>query len=122
MPSVEGFVNENTNARTDNHAPDAITFYWRPGCGFCMGLERGLASLGLPLDKRNIWDDPDASATVRSIANGNETVPTVVIGDVQMVNPSVERVLLAVRDQAPHLEPDEPPTQGGRAFSRILGR
>lgn len=102
--------------------PDAITFYWRPGCGFCMGLERGLSRLGLPLDKRNIWDDPDAAATVRSIANGNETVPTLVIGEAQLVNPSVDKVLAAVRDQAPHLEPDEPPSEGGRVLSRILGR
>lgn len=101
---------------------DAITFYWRPGCGFCMGLERGLGSLGLPLHKQNIWDDPDAAATVRSIANGNETVPTLVIGDAKLVNPSVDKVLAAVRDQAPHLEPDDPPTEGGRLLGRILGR
>jgi mycoredoxin len=87
-----------------NETPDAITFYWRPGCGFCMGLERGLSRIGVPLDKRNIWEDPDAAATVRSIANGNETVPTVVVGDTKMVNPSVAAVLDAVRDQVPHLE------------------
>lgn len=75
---------------------DPITFYWRPGCGFCMMLDRKLSKLGVPMDKRNIWDDPDAAATVRSIANGNETVPTVVVGDVQMVNPSANQVLAAM--------------------------
>lgn len=84
---------------------DAITFYWRPGCGFCIGLERGLSRIGVPLDKRNIWDDAEAAATVRGIANGSETVPTVVVGDARLVNPSVDQVLVAVRDQAPHLEP-----------------
>lgn len=85
--------------------PDAITFYWRPGCGFCMGLERRLDGLGVPLDKRNIWEDADAAAVVRSVANGNETVPTVVVGDLAMVNPSVDRVLEAIRAEAPHLAP-----------------
>lgn len=84
---------------------EAITFYWRPGCGFCMGLERRLGRLGVPLDKRNIWDDPEAAAVVRSIANGNETVPTVVVGEIAMVNPNVDRVLEAIRTEAPHLEP-----------------
>jgi glutaredoxin len=85
--------------------PQAITFYWRPGCGFCMGLERRLDRLGVPLDKHNIWDEPESAAVVRSIAKGNETVPTVVIGEIAMVNPSVDRVLEAIRAEAPHLAP-----------------
>lgn len=75
---------------------DAITFYWRPGCGFCMMLDRKLSELGIPMDKRNIWDDPEAAATVRTLANGNETVPTVVIGDKYMVNPSAKQVVKAL--------------------------
>lgn len=90
-----------------DQTPQAITFYWRPGCGFCMGLERRLDGLGLPLDKRNIWEDPSAAAVVRSIANGNETVPTVVVGEAAMVNPSAQAVLAAVRTEAPHLEPGD---------------
>ena len=93
--------------------PDAITFYWRPGCGFCMGLERRLQGMGVPLDKRNIWEDPEAAATVRSIANGNETVPTVVIGGARMVNPSADAVLAAIRQEAPHLEPEDASSAGG---------
>jgi mycoredoxin len=102
--------------------PDAITFYWRPGCGFCMGLERRLERLGVPLDKRNIWDDPEAASTVRSIANGNETVPTVVVGEARMVNPSVDHVLAAIRQEAPHLEPDEVPAAEGGTLRRFLSR
>lgn len=75
---------------------DAVTFYWRPGCGFCMLLDRKLSKLGIAMDKRNIWDDPDAAATVRAIAGGNETVPTVVVGDVAMVNPRASQVVEAL--------------------------
>ena len=106
---------------TTGPTPDAITFYWRPGCGFCMMLDRRLSKLGIPMDKRNIWDDPEASATVRSLANGNETVPTVVVGDVAMVNPSAAAVLDVVRAEAPHLEPDDQTPQGG-LLDRVLGR
>ncbi len=41
----------------------------------------------------NIWDDPDAAAFVRSVANGNETVPTVTVGSTSLVNPPVGRIL-----------------------------
>lgn len=84
-------------------SPRTITFYWRPGCGFCMRLERGLQALGLPFDRRNIWEDAEAAAAVRSIANGNETVPTVVVGDAGMVNPSLDDVLTVVAAEAPEL-------------------
>ncbi len=85
-----------------------------------MGLERGLRRLGVPIDKRNIWEDPDAAAVVRSVARGHETVPTVVVGDVAMVNPRVNDVLAAIRTEAPHLEPAETPNASG-VLDRIFG-
>ncbi|MDE0803721.1 MAG: NrdH-redoxin [Acidimicrobiales bacterium] len=106
---------------TPTQTPDAITFYWRPGCGFCMMLDRKLTKLGIPMDKRNIWDDPEHAATVRTHADGTETVPTVVIGDVAMVNPPAAAVLAAIRTEAPHLEPDEPSAESG-LLDRVLGR
>ena len=105
--------------------PEAITFYWRPGCPFCMSLERSLDKLGLPLDKQNIWESPANAAAVRRIANGNETVPTVVIGDAELVNPSTGQVLQALSNQAPHLMPEgvEVPEAGrpGRLINKLLG-
>ncbi len=91
-----------------SETPDAVTFYWRPGCGFCMGLERGLGRAGIPLDKRNIWEDAEAAAVVRSVARGNETVPTVVVGEVALVNPSVAQVFAALESEAAHLLPADP--------------
>ena len=74
-----------------------VDFYWRPGCGFCMLLSRRLKKAGVPMAKYNIWDEPKAAAFVRSVANGNETVPTVVIGDQAMVNPSAKQVINALQ-------------------------
>ena len=103
----------------------SVTLYWRPGCGFCMALERGLSSHDLPINRHNIWDDPDAAAFVRANANGNETVPTVDVGGTVMVNPTARDVLVAMMSETPHLLPDdfEPPEEGrvGRFVNRILG-
>lgn len=105
--------------------PDAIVFYWRPGCGFCMGLDRQLTELGVALDKRNIWDDPEHAAVVRSITGGNETVPTVVVGDARLVNPTAGEVLLEMQTHTPHLVPDgadaPEPGRAARAIGRLLG-
>jgi glutaredoxin len=45
----------------------------------------------------NIWEDPEAAAFVRSVADGNETVPTVVIDGHPMVNPAPSQVVAALR-------------------------
>lgn len=90
-----------------------------------MGLERKLNDLDVPLNKKNIWDSKKAAATVRSIADGNETVPTVVIGKAKMVNPSANQVLQAIEANAPELMPEgvEAPAQGKvvKALNKLLG-
>ncbi|CAN5634294.1 hypothetical protein BH10ACT2_BH10ACT2_24720 [soil metagenome] len=82
-----------TNQQTAQPTADSITVYSRPGCPFCFLLRGGLRRAGLPFREVNIWEDPSAAAFVRSVANGNETVPTVSIGKVNLVNPSARRVL-----------------------------
>jgi glutaredoxin len=82
---------------------EAVDVYWRPGCGFCSRLLRTLDRSGLPLRLHNIWEDPDAAAVVRAAARGNETVPTVGVGDAYLVNPDMNAVLDLVRRSAPGL-------------------
>ncbi len=84
-------------------SPDRIDLYWRPGCGFCAMLRRGLDKAGIERTEHNIWDDPASAAIVRQHANGNETVPTVVVGDVGFVNPSAKDLVSYLSEQAPHL-------------------
>jgi mycoredoxin len=74
-----------------------VTVYWRPGCPYCSRLRRDLHTIGLPTTEVNIWENSSAAAAVRSAANGNETVPTVVIGATTLVNPSARAVVEAVR-------------------------
>jgi glutaredoxin len=109
----------------NGQAPQQIDLYWRPGCGFCSSLRRGLDKLGIERVEHNIWDDPSLAAVVRGHANGNETVPTVVVGSHALVNPSARDLAALLAEQAPHLLPDgfEPPQPGrvGGMIQRVLG-
>lgn len=74
----------------ETHAP--ITVYSRPGCPFCFMLRRGLHSRKLRYTEIDIWQDPDAAAQVRAVADGNETVPTVHVAGEWLVNPKASEV------------------------------
>jgi len=82
---------------------DAVEFYWRPGCPFCIALRTQLRRSRLPVREVNIWEDPDAAARVRAVAGGNETVPTVFVGEHALVNPSIKQLTDLVRQAAPQL-------------------
>jgi mycoredoxin len=115
---------ETDPSAADSGAPP-VQLYWRPGCGFCSSLTRSLDRIGLEYDRHNIWDDEDAAVFVREVANGNETVPTVRVGDVALVNPTAHEVMAEVATRAPARMPVdyEPPEPGalGRALRRMLG-
>jgi mycoredoxin len=64
---------------------------------FCLRLRLVLRWHHLPVHQVNIWKDPDAAALVRSVADGNETVPTVVIDGHPIVNPAPSQVVAALR-------------------------
>lgn len=81
----------------------SIEVYWRPGCGACRAMRVTLAEAGVPAEWHNIWEDRDASALVRSVASGNETVPTLLIDGRAHVAPSPRRTLEEISRAAPHL-------------------
>ena len=102
-----------------------VDLYWRPGCGFCSMLQRKLDKLGIERFEHNIWDDPADAAIVRQHANGNETVPTVVIGDRGFVNPSAGELVAHLAANHPELLPEgfEPPEPriAGRLVGKVFG-
>jgi mycoredoxin len=84
-----------------------VHFFWRPGCPFCAVLRHRLERLGITVNPINIWEDADAASFVRSVAGGNETVPTVAIGDSALVNPpprAVQALLAEVTSGLPAAE------------------
>lgn len=96
--------------RTDEGGTGAeLIVYTRPGCPFCTSLRAGLRRQDLEFREIDIWQEQSAAAAVRAIADGNETVPTVVLGAWSAVNPSASQVLDAVREHAPELLPESKP-------------
>ena len=88
-----------THAEARAAAQDGVAIYWRPGCPFCLALR---ARIGKYADRAvwvDIWEDPEGAAYVRSVNQGNETVPTVVINGEPHTNPSpgAVRKVLATR-------------------------
>ncbi|MFI7543095.1 glutaredoxin domain-containing protein [Actinoplanes sp. NPDC049599] len=61
--------------------------YWRPGCPFCLRLRATLGGTARRAYWVDIWQDPEGAAAVRAVADGNETVPTVILAGSPHVNP-----------------------------------
>jgi mycoredoxin len=91
-----------------------VRLYWRPGCPYCMMLRRGLHRAGVEVPETNIWDEPAAAAAVREITGGSETVPTLVVGDRGLVNPSTQDAVEAIRAYDPALVSTVPAVRKGR--------
>jgi mycoredoxin len=68
-----------------------------------MVLRRGLRRARVTVPEVNIWEEPAGAAVVREITSGNETVPTLVVGDWSLVNPSTRSAVEAIRAYAPEL-------------------
>jgi mycoredoxin len=80
---------------------------WRPGCQYCLRLRLYLLGTGAwRLHWVDIWSDPDAAAALRGYADGNETVPTVLVLDDAHVNPAPAWVRQLARTPAATTPPD----------------
>jgi mycoredoxin len=64
---------------------------------FCLKLRLTLRWHHLRVHQVNIWKDPEAAAFVRSVADGNETVPVLVVGGEPMVNPEPRNAVALLR-------------------------
>lgn len=76
-------------------APGHAVALWKPGCPYC---ERLLRTLGGDdrLTWVNVWHDDAANAVVRRLNDGDEYVPTLLIGEVVLRNPTADEVRAAL--------------------------
>ena len=72
---------------------EGLVIYWRPLCGFCQRLLEALEVAGIRATLCNIWDAPEAAAFVRTVNNGVETVPTVVVDGIVYTNPPPDQLV-----------------------------
>jgi mycoredoxin len=106
---------------SEHPADDAsVVVFWRPGCPWCSRLLAWVDRAELPVERRNIWDEPEAAEAVRAITGGDETVPTVTVGEVALVNPSPKVLAATVREHFPDLLPDDDGQDG--PWWRRVGR
>jgi len=77
-------------------ADGRVVIYWRRGCPFTKRLRMVVGKRGAKAVWVDIWADPDGAAYVRSVNDGNETVPTVVIDGKPHTNPSPFKVRAAL--------------------------
>jgi mycoredoxin len=98
--------------------PSPVTVFWRPGCPYCIRLRARLHRAGIRAEEINIWEDSDGAAFVRSVAGGDETVPTVRLWGESMVNPSPRVIVDEIRRRAPELIGTQPELR--RSSSRLL--
>lgn len=91
------------STEVDETPLSAITVYWRPGCGYCFRLLRSLERDGVNVDLRNIWEDEEARDFVRQHNRGDETVPTVAVGDVVLTNPEPKDLISRLRADHPQV-------------------
>jgi mycoredoxin len=96
--------------------PPAVVVYWRPGCWYCSRLFGGLDRGGIKAERRNIWEDDEARRFVREHNGGNETVPTVAIGDQVLTNPPAGVVVGLVLGPSAENAGDSPPGWARRLF------
>lgn len=73
-----------------------VIVYHRPGCSFCARLRLVLLGVKSRAYWVDIWADEDAASYVRTVNDGNETVPTVVIDGVPHSNPNPSVVRAAL--------------------------
>lgn len=75
--------------------PTIPVVLWRPHCPFCRILFSGIERHGIEVEKRDIWSDDDARRLLNDRI-GCETVPSVLVGDELLVNPSITELLEAL--------------------------
>lgn len=76
-----------------------VVIYWRKGCPFTQRMRLVLGRRGARAVWVDIWADPDGAAYLRSVNDGNETVPTVVIAGEPHINPPPRQVIEALSRQ-----------------------
>ena len=71
----------------------ALIMYSTTWCGYCKRLKTALKAEGISYTEIDIEQDPAAAEFVRSVNNGNQTVPTVKFADGSaLTNPGLREV------------------------------
>jgi mycoredoxin len=74
-------------------APNTVTMYSTPWCGYCRRLKSQMEREGIAYAEVDIEQDSHAADYVMSVNGGNQTVPTLVFPDGSaLTNPTLAQV------------------------------
>ena len=106
---LSGRPEATPHAAAPARAEEGAAIYWRPGCPYCAVLSAAVRRHRDQAAWVYIHRDPDAAAYVRSVNQGDETVPTVLIDGVAHTNPppalvreALARIATAQDARRPH--------------------
>ncbi|KIA64291.1 glutaredoxin family protein [Nocardia vulneris] len=75
-----------------------VVVYTTAWCPYCWRLKRQLRGVGVVFTEIDVESDTAAAAYVLSVADGNRTVPTVLIRERVLVAPDFHQVLVALSE------------------------
>lgn len=73
-----------------------ITVYSTSWCGYCRRLLQRLTEAGIEAAIVDVDETTEFDQRIRAAAGGNRVVPTVEVGDMLLVNPSVDEIRAAM--------------------------
>jgi mycoredoxin len=91
-PALGGSGKPWAAMRESGQDQNRVVIFWRPGCMYCLRMRTALGRAGNQAEWINIWQDDEGREFVRNNNGGDETVPTVILGDEVATNPSPARV------------------------------
>ena len=69
-----------------------ITMYSTPWCGYCKRLKRQFEEAGIPFREIDVDATPGFDERIIEASGGYRTVPTVEVGEMMLVNPTLREV------------------------------
>ncbi len=103
---------------TEAIASAPVVVYWRPMSTECLDLRMHLGREAKNVLWVNIWRDEAAAETVRTINDGTERVPTMIIGNDAYSRPDVAMIRRALRARS---DPDDTAGADGAASGTTSG-
>jgi mycoredoxin len=84
--------------------PESIVVYTTSWCPDCIRSKRVLRRLGVEFEEINIDEVPGSEQRMKDLNGGSDRVPTLVIGETVLIEPSEDSLIAALKLSHPQNE------------------
>jgi mycoredoxin len=84
--------------------PESIVVYTTSWCPDCIRSKRVLRRLGVEFEEINIDEVPGSEQRMKDLNGGSDRVPTLVIGETVLIEPSEDSLIAALKLSLPQNE------------------